>query len=68
MNIPAAIIFLKAILPTKKITAWILGLIAAGLALVMGINNAELKAQFCASAPVEIPSPVVAPAAPAVAK
>jgi hypothetical protein len=32
--------FLKAILPTKKITAWILGVIAAALAL-MGVNNGQ---------------------------
>jgi len=63
MNIAAIIGVLKAILPTKKISAWILGLIAAALALFMGVNNADLKEQFCENAVVELPAtaPVVAP-------
>lgn len=59
--------FVKALLPTKKIAAWILGLIAAALAVFMGVNNADLKAQFCANEPLALPkmAPVVAPAPPA---
>lgn len=59
---PAIILgFLKAILPTKKIAAWILGIIGAALALFMGVNNSDLKAQFCASETVQLPK-VEAPA------
>jgi len=69
---PAVIIgFLKAILPTKKITAWILGVIAAALALFMGVNNEDLKAQYCKDAVVTLPTQVIEQmpeAAPAVPK
>jgi hypothetical protein len=56
--------FLKNILPTKKIGAWIVGILAAIVALVMGVKNSELKDAFCASAPVELPKIEVQPAAP----
>lgn len=46
---------LKAILPTKRIGAWILGVLAALTALVMGVKNTELKEQFCANPVVELP-------------
>jgi len=46
--------FLRAILPTKKIGAWIVGILAALVALVMGVKNSDLKDTFCASAPVEL--------------
>lgn len=47
---------LKAILPTKKIGAWILGVLAALVALVMGVANTDLKEQFCATKDVvELP-------------
>jgi hypothetical protein len=63
---------LKALLPTKKIGAWILGLLGAALALALGVSNSDLKSQFCASEPVELPKvEVVAPmpdAAPEVKK
>lgn len=63
---PAMILgFLKALLPTKRIAAWILGVIGAALALFMGVNNSELKTQFCASEPVQLPkveAPVTVPA------
>lgn len=49
------IAFIKSILPTKKIAAWILGIIGAGVALFMGVNNSDLKAQFCASEIVDLP-------------
>jgi len=59
---PAAILgFLKMILPTKKIGAWILGIMGAALALFMGVNGAELKASYCASDAVSLPV-IVAPA------
>jgi hypothetical protein len=54
---------LKNILPTKKIGAWILGILGALLALVMGVKNSDLKESFCASAPVELPKIEVQPAA-----
>lgn len=59
--------FLKAVLPTKRIAAWILGLLCAVLALFMGVNNSELKAQFCSTAEVvTIPAvPVAPPPSPA---
>jgi len=60
MNMVAIMTFFKAILPTKKISAWILGLIAAALAMFMGVNNADLKTQFCANEVVSLPAPVVA--------
>jgi len=53
---------LKALLPTKKIGAWIVGILAAIVALVMGVSNSDLKATFCASAPVELPKIEIAPA------
>ena len=61
MNVAAILGILKAVLPTKKISAWILGIIGAALALFMGVNNEDLKAQFCASETVKIPA-IVAPA------
>lgn len=54
--------FLKAILPTKRIAAWILGVLGAALAFFMGVNNSELKTQYCASETVQLPkieAPVV---------
>lgn len=45
----------KKLLPTKKISAWILGLIAAGIATFVGVNNAELKEEYCSSKPVDLP-------------
>lgn len=58
--------FLKGILPTKKIGAWILGILGALVALVMGVQNSDLKKTFCESAPVELPKIEVKaePAAP----
>lgn len=53
---------LKSILPTKRIAAWILGVLAAILALVMGVNQMDLKAQFCANDVVTLPK-IAAPAA-----
>jgi hypothetical protein len=72
MNIAVVISFLKAILPTKKIGAYILGLLGAVLALFLGVSNPDIKAAYCAadavvlpalpdSAPV-VPAPVVPPA------
>lgn len=56
--------FLKAILPTKRIAAWILGVIAAIVALIMGVNSSDLKEQFCSNAPVDLPKvEIKAPAA-----
>lgn len=68
MSLATVLTFLKAVLPTKKISAWIVGILAALVALVMGISNSDLKAQYCASDAVNLPTlpAVVAPAAPAV--
>lgn len=61
MNPATVFAFLKALLPTKKIATWILGIISAAIALFLGLNNADLKAQFCASEVVTLPAlPVVA--------
>jgi hypothetical protein len=67
MNPASIFAFVKAILPTKKIAAWILGLIGAALAVAMGVSNPELKAQYCASEVVSLPStaPAAMPAADA---
>ena len=69
MNAATIIAMLKAILPTKKIAAWILGVLGAALAIFMGVTNSDLKAQYCASEVVNLPKlEVVAPmpeAAPA---
>jgi hypothetical protein len=46
---------LKAIIPTKRIMAWVLGLITAGLAVLGGLNAPELKDQFCKDVLPEIP-------------
>lgn len=56
MTMTVILNFLKMLIPKKKIGAWLLGIIAAGVALFMGVNNAEMKAAFCASAPVELPA------------
>lgn len=66
--------FVKAILPTKRIAAWILGLLCAVVALVMGVSGTDIKTQFCASDDVvnlpplpdkaPIPPPAPAPAQP----
>jgi len=56
---------LKTILPTKRIGAWIVGVLAAVVALVMGISNTDLKDAFCAAPAVELPKIEVAPALPA---
>jgi len=59
---------LKAILPTKKIGAWIVGVLAALVALVMGVANSDLKAEFCSTTSViTLPTNVISPATPAVA-
>jgi hypothetical protein len=67
MNLVGILGFLKAILPTKKIAAWILGLIAAVVAIVMGVNASDLKAQYCANQEVvTIPAlPTAQPSVPA---
>ncbi len=46
---------LKLIIPKNKVGAWILGIIAAGLAIFMGVQNGDLKDEFCKGALVEIP-------------
>lgn len=65
MSLATILGFLKAILPTKRIAAWILGVLAAVLALLMGVNSSDLKTQFCANAPVDLPKIEVKPAAAA---
>lgn len=59
--------FLKALLPTRKIAAWIVGILAAVVALIMGVNTSDLKASYCASSEVvtlpQIPAPIATPAA-----
>lgn len=52
MNLVTILGFLKAVLPTKRIAAWVVGLLAALVAVIMGVNNAELKAQYCSTAEV----------------
>jgi len=58
MKLPIILSFLKAIIPTKKVSAYLLGLIAAALAVFMGVNNSDLKEEYCKSAPVELPAQV----------
>lgn len=56
---------LKAILPTKRIGAWILGILGALVALIMGVSNTDLKAAFCESKEVvELPKIEIQPPAP----
>jgi hypothetical protein len=54
------LMFLKALLPTKKIGAWLLALLGAALALFLGVSNSDLKKQYCASEEVNLPA-VTAP-------
>jgi hypothetical protein len=74
MNFTVVISFLKAILPTKKIGAYILGVLGALLALFLGVSNPDIKAAYCAAdvvnipalpdtAPVPAPVPAASPAA-----
>lgn len=68
MNLSVILGFLKALLPKKRIGSWILGILGAGLAVFMGVNNAELKEQYCSNPPVELPKLEAAPSpAPSVA-
>lgn len=46
---------LKTILPTSRIGAWVLGLLAAVLAAVLGVSGGDLKEKFCAAPVVELP-------------
>lgn len=65
MNLPVILTFLKSILPTKKIGAYILGVLGALLALFLGVSNPDLKAAYCAADPVSIPAlPDTAPVPP----
>lgn len=66
MNVAAILALLKAVLPTKKIGAWIVGILAAVVALLMGVKNTDLKDQFCANPVVELPKLEVVQPAPAV--
>lgn len=43
---------LKALLPTKRIAAWIVGLLSAVVALAVGVSNTELKTQYCSTTEV----------------
>jgi hypothetical protein len=62
MNVPFLLNLLKSILPTKKIAAYLVGLASAIIALAMGLNSVELKAQFCATQDmVQLPKMVIAP-------
>lgn len=65
MSLATVWAFLKNILPTKKIAAWIVGVLAALVALVMGVNNTDLKTQFCSSETVNLPKIEVSQPAPA---
>lgn len=55
-----------AIIDKKKIIGWIAAVIIGIVALVMGMNSAELKDAICAAPVVNIPAPAPV-AAPAVA-
>jgi len=62
MNVPFLLNFLKSILPTKKIAAYLVGLVSAIIALMMGLNAVDLKAQFCSTQEmVQLPKMVIAP-------
>ncbi len=63
MTLATVIAFLKKILPMDRIAAFVLGLIATVLALVMGANPGGMKESFCASALPAIPA-VSVPAVP----
>lgn len=66
MNATVIFEFVKKILPMNKIGAFILGVIGAGLALVVGVSNSDLKKSYCEADVVALPkAEVVAPAAPA---
>lgn len=56
MSALAILELLKKLLPKTKIGAWILGLIAAAMALALGVSQGDLKEKFCASEPVVLPS------------
>jgi hypothetical protein len=66
MNAATILALLKSILPTKKIGAWIVGILGALVALVLGVSNSDLKKQYCASEAVELPKLEVVAPAPAV--
>ena len=49
------LLVLKAFLPKGKIGGWILGVIAAGMALALSVSPSEIKEHFCAQPVVEVP-------------
>jgi hypothetical protein len=55
---------LKALVPKNKVGAWLLGIIAAGLALALSVAPDDLKEAFCAQPAVQLPA-AEAPQAPA---
>ena len=68
MNLASVLSLLKSVLPTKKIAAWILAVLTAVVALVMGLNSADVKASFCSSdTVVTLPKLTVGPATQVVA-
>jgi hypothetical protein len=64
MNIAVVLEFLKKLLPMNKIGGFILGVIGAALAILLGANNADMKAAYCAADAVALPK-VEAPVVPA---
>lgn len=66
MNAAVVFEFVKKLLPMNKIGAFILGLIGAAIAVVVGVSNSDLKKSFCEAEVValpklEAPAPAVAP-------
>lgn len=55
MQMSAILNLIKMIIPKNKVGAWILGLLAAGLALGLGVSNTDLKDAFCAAPAVQLP-------------
>lgn len=49
------LLILKAILPKNKIGAWLLGVIAAGLALALSVSPQDIKEHYCGQPVIEVP-------------
>jgi len=59
MNTAVILAFVKKLLPMNKIGAFILGLIGAALALLIGVSSTDLKTSYCNADAVSLPAPPV---------
>lgn len=54
MSVETILSILKRLLPTKKISAYVLSVIVAILAVILGVDSQSLKDEYCKSS-YEVP-------------